>query len=59
MPPRLGVWAVELTSASDCCWHINEVRLDHFRSSPEWKKQGEELQLAKECQKAIRKGLER
>ena len=38
-------------------WHVTEVTLDHLRPSPEWKKQMAELQLAKECEAAIRRGL--
>jgi hypothetical protein len=30
---------------------------DHLRPSPEWIKHGEELQLAKDCEHEIRKGL--
>ena len=41
----------------DCWWHITEISLGHLRPSPQWKKQMEELQLAKECEAAIRKGL--
>jgi hypothetical protein len=43
--------------ARSCWWHITEMTLDHFRPSLAWKKQGEELQLAKECEAAIRRGL--
>src|ERR1017187_6298856 len=42
--------------ARSCWWHITEITLDHLRPSPEWIKQGEELQLAKECEAEIRKG---
>jgi hypothetical protein len=38
-------------------WHVTELNLDHVRPSPEWKKAGDELQLAKDCEAAIRKGL--
>jgi hypothetical protein len=41
----------------DYWWHITELTLDHLRPSPEWKKQMEELQMAKESEAAIRKGL--
>jgi hypothetical protein len=43
--------------ARSCWWHVTEISLDHVRPSPEWKKQGDELQLAKECEAAIRKRL--
>ena len=43
--------------ARSCWWHVTEITLDHLRPSPEWIKQGEELQLAKECEAEIRKGL--
>ncbi|PAW76247.1 MAG: hypothetical protein B9S33_21010 [Pedosphaera sp. Tous-C6FEB] len=42
-----------------CCWHVTEVTLDHLRPSPEWKKEGEMLQLVKEAEAAIRRGLRR
>ena len=38
-------------------WHVTEVTLDHLRPSPKWKKEMAELQLAKECEAAIRRGL--
>ncbi len=38
-------------------WHVTEITLNHLRPSPEWKKQMAELQLAKECEAAIRRGL--
>jgi hypothetical protein len=40
-----------------CWWHVTEVTMDHLRPSPEWKKQLLELQLAKECEGLIRRGL--
>lgn len=40
-----------------CWWHVTEVTLDHLRPSPEWKKEGEVLQLVKEAEAAIRRGL--
>jgi hypothetical protein len=40
-----------------CWWHVTEITLDHLRPSPEWKRQMEELQLAKECEAAIGEGL--
>lgn len=40
-------------------WHVTEITLDHLRPSPEWKKQGWELQLAKDCEAEIREGLRR
>lgn len=43
--------------ARSCWWHVTEITLDHLRPSPEWKRQGDELQLAKDCEAAIRKGL--
>jgi hypothetical protein len=40
------------------CWcHVTEITLDHLRPSPKWKKQGHELQLAKDCEAEILKGL--
>jgi hypothetical protein len=40
------------------CWcHITEITLDHLRPSPEWKASRDELQLAKDCESAIRKRL--
>jgi hypothetical protein len=43
--------------ARSCWWHVTEVTLDHLRPSPEWIKQGEELELAKACEAEILKGL--
>lgn len=43
--------------ARSCWWHITEITLDHLRPSPEWIKQGEDLQLAKDCEAEIRKRL--
>lgn len=43
--------------ARSCWWHVTEITLDHLRPSPEWIKQGEELQLAKECEAEIRRRL--
>jgi hypothetical protein len=43
--------------ARTCWWHVTEITLDHLRPSPEWKKQMAELQLVKECEAEIRKGL--
>lgn len=45
--------------ARSCWWHITEITLDHLRPSPEWQRQGEELELAKACEAEIRKGLKR
>ncbi len=45
------------TSGRSCWWHVTEVTLDHLRPSPEWKKEGEVLQLVKEAEAAIRRGL--
>jgi hypothetical protein len=38
-------------------WHVTEITLDHLRPSPQWKRAMDELQLAKECEAAIRRGL--
>jgi hypothetical protein len=38
-------------------WHVTEITLDHLRPSPRWKRAMEELQLAKECEAAARRGL--
>jgi hypothetical protein len=38
-------------------WHVTEITLDHLRMSPQWKRAMEELQLAKECEAATRRGL--
>jgi hypothetical protein len=43
--------------AQSCWWHITEITMDHLRPSPAWVKQMAELQLAKECEAEIRKGL--
>ena len=43
--------------ARSCWWHVTEITLDHLRPSPGWKKQMDELQLAKECEAEIRKGI--
>ena len=40
-----------------CWWHVTEITADHLRPSPEWIKQMAELELAKECEAEIRKGL--
>jgi hypothetical protein len=40
-----------------CWWHVTEVTLDHLRPSPKWKQEGEVLQLVKESEALIRKGL--
>jgi hypothetical protein len=40
-------------------WHVTEITLDHLRPSPEWKRAMDELQLAKECEAAIRRGLKK
>ena len=52
--------ATTLTSGGDparaCWWHVTEVTLDHLRASPEWQKQMEALELAKEQEELIRKG---
>lgn len=38
-------------------WHVTQLTLDHLRPSPEDAKQAEELQLVKDVESAIRKGL--
>jgi hypothetical protein len=38
-------------------WHVTEITLDNLRPSPQWKIAMEELQLAKECEAATRRGL--
>jgi len=43
--------------ARSCWWHITEITMDHLRPSPALVKQMAELQLAKECEAEIRKGL--
>ncbi len=43
----------------DCWWHLTEITLDHLRPSREWKRQMRELQLAKDCESEIRKGVKR
>lgn len=43
--------------ARNCWWHITEITLDHLRASPEWKREMEELERAKEPEAAERKGL--
>ena len=45
------------SAARSCWWHVTEITLDHLRPSPAWKKQMAELQLAKDCEAEIRKGL--
>ncbi|HWY29926.1 MAG TPA: hypothetical protein VNX46_04185 [Candidatus Acidoferrum sp.] len=40
-----------------CWWYITQVTLDHLRPSPEWKAKMDELQLAKDCEAAIKKRL--
>jgi hypothetical protein len=39
-------------------WHVTELTLDHFRPSPKWKQENEELQLVKDCEAMIERGLE-
>ena len=43
--------------ARSCWWHVTEITLDHLRPSPAWKKQMADLQLAKEAEAEIRRGL--
>ena len=38
--------------------HVTDITLNFLRPSPEWKKQMDELQLAKDCEADIRQGLE-
>ncbi len=38
-------------------WHVTEITLDHPRHSPQWKRAKDELQLAKDCEAAIRRGF--
>jgi hypothetical protein len=38
-------------------WHVTEITLDHLRPSPEWQKENEQLELAKECEALMRRGL--
>jgi hypothetical protein len=40
-------------------WHVTEITLDHLRPSPQWKRAMDELELAKECEAAIRRGLKK
>ncbi|MFA6546643.1 MAG: hypothetical protein WCS99_19660, partial [Limisphaerales bacterium] len=46
-------------SGRSCWWHVTEVTLDHLRPSPEWKQKEAELELVKEAEAVIRKGLRR
>jgi hypothetical protein len=43
--------------ARDCWWDITEITLDHLRPSPEWTRQMNELQLAKEVEAEIKRRL--
>jgi hypothetical protein len=43
--------------ARKCWWHVTEITPDHLRPSPQWKRAMEEIQLAKECEAATRRGL--
>ena len=43
--------------ARSCWWHVTELTLDHLRPSPAWKREGEELELAKACEAEIRRRL--
>jgi hypothetical protein len=45
--------------ARQCWWYVTEITLDHLRPSPKWKKENEELELAKECEAMIERGLEK
>ncbi len=31
-------------------WHVTEVTLDHFRPSPKWIREGENLERARDCE---------
>ena len=44
--------------AQEWWWHVTELTLDHFRPSPKWKNENEELELAKDCEAMIERGLE-
>jgi hypothetical protein len=39
-------------------WHVTELTLDHLRPSPVWKKRMDELQLAKESEAIMQRGLQ-
>lgn len=43
--------------ARQCWWYVTEITLDHLRPSPKWKKENEELELAKECEAMIERVL--
>jgi hypothetical protein len=43
--------------ARQCWWYVTELNLDHFRPSPAWIKANEELELAKECEAIMQRGL--
>lgn len=45
-----------LTRSGEVACHGNT--LDHLRPSPEWKKEVADLQLAKDCEALIARGLE-
>ena len=40
-----------------CWWYVTGLSLDHFRPSPAWIKANEELELAKECEAIMQRGL--
>src|SRR5665213_1956830 len=53
-----SLWlAVGGDPARKFCWHVTEITLDHLWPSPQWKRAMEELQFAKGCETAIRRGL--
>ena len=43
----------------DCWCHVTEITLNHLRPSPEWKMRLAELELVKDVESEIRKGLRR
>jgi len=57
-PSKLKCW---LAGGGDVArqywWRVTEITLDHLRPSPEWKKEMEELALAKSGEAATRRGL--
>jgi hypothetical protein len=43
--------------AHECWWDVTELTMDHLRPSPEWVRQMEQLQLAKEVEAEIRRRI--
>jgi hypothetical protein len=41
----------------ECWWRVTEITLDHLRPSPKWNKEMADLQLAKDCEALIERGL--